>query len=200
MATINASMNMVVGGNPATSGTANIPLYMSAVSSGVTGADTGFITGYVSGDPASGWMMNMFVEGGSLGTRSHSGYLNLYVGGQGTSVTQGLDLHITGASEGGGSGTYFSSYVPLTITGQGLSSVAGNIPVSGTMNLYLQGAPQATNSLNLYVGGETGGMSNMDMYIFGVEGISSGTLNLYMPVVGQLNKTLKLFTRGYNAS
>lgn len=137
--------------------------------------------------------INLFVQG-STQSASVSGSMNLFVGGKGGKAAADVDLVVAAAT---GSGIYKFDTLDLFIQGQG--TLAGSVPISANMNLFLATVSGLGAQLDLVIPSVVAsGDDNFPMHIFGVSGLINDSFNLFVNGLLSFNAQIDLFTRGFN--
>lgn len=168
--------------------------------------------------PSSG-IWQSFLKGGNSANNDISMYMNSHASGEnpfGTSANDSFDLFIDGQSiQTGDQGLLSNGYFVKSVNVTSFAKVhlgtnhSADFYVSGAINtvfpsrmssLYIFGISGiVTDSRMMYAKGKELVNNNNDMSIFGIQGISSGVIPLYMQVttLGSFNISLDFYTHGF---
>ena len=178
---------------------------------------------YLSGGNDVSGTLNLYLEGG--GQSSQKQALNLFTPAKlpkGTKDSKSLDLVLYNLQSSNLSYNTlsFEDYYALnlnqlnTLQLQSVESQSNTVlgftlgtsgsspnaaPVSGQMNLFLQIPPGVSKGADLFLLGSDSQTSNINLYEFGVTGVASSGVDLFVSSRGLDNKILNLFTRGYTS-
>jgi hypothetical protein len=189
--TVSASggLNLFLKGSVSVASSGSLNLSMTGSTSGTSYAFNQLPL-FLKADPTNS-SINLFIEG-ERKLSSKQSFINMYVDGHGTTINNSLPAVIFG---GYGGGFPYSNSISLFLEGDGLSE--NHIPMSTSMNMFLQTASGSNNSINLFMQADQPNENAIDLYTYGVTGSSSGTLNLYTLSKDNMNSHISLFTRGY---
>jgi hypothetical protein len=186
---VSGALNLFLKGSVPVASSGSLNLSMTGSTSG-TSYELNQLPLFLKADPTNS-SINLFIEGERKLTSKQS-FMNMYIAGYGTMVDNSLPAVIFG---GYGGGFPHSNNISLFLEGDGLSE--NHIPLTASMNMFLQTASGSNNSINLFMQADQPNENAIDLYTYGVTGSSSGILNLYTLSKDNMNSHISLFTRGY---
>jgi len=179
------TLPLFVDGGVFTSGVNNLSLYCHGIEAGASGywASTDL---YMYGVGPSGYM-NLYTHG--YGHYDASGITNLYTTGYAPSVSNSIDLLVYNSV-----GSIDGNVDLYTI---GLGTLAGSVPSSGWMNMYMDVIDGESESMDLCSIGMDSISGILTSYTFGVTDMPSSGMDLFIRGIGSFSRHIYLFTRGY---
>jgi hypothetical protein len=153
--------------------------------------------------PYSG-IWQSFVKGGNIANDNVGLYINSHASGDsphGILITDSLSMFINGqATQDGDEGLLSDGFGLNNTVNLYISGEIAIIPPSAILNLSIFGIIDTTSGSSiLFIPSKESFTDNYDLFIFGVQGIESGSVPLYIEVtdIGLFNQEFSLYSHGY---